>query len=458
MSIRFRRMKVVALVDGEHYPAVTRWGLASARACGYEVLAAVAVGGIEKLPTDRRLDLGPVPVIDGASAPMAALATAVREHRPEAVLDLSDEPVLVYERRMELIAVALAEGIPYVGPDFRFDPPVVDAPLAVPTVGVIGTGKRVAKTAMAGHVARLAAGKGMGPIVVAMGRGGPPGPVMVGPEDVDLAALLARASSGEHAASDYLEDALTAGVPTVGARRCGGGLAGRPFVTNVAEAAAQAVAAGAGLVILEGSGAAMPTVPWDAGILMVPSSLPPDHLGGYLGPLRVLLSDLLVFIIAGGSDTGPENLSILDSQARRLRPDIRVAVAELQPVPLADVRGKDAFFATTAQGELAVRLAGVLEETAGCRVIAISSRLADRARLEEDLNAAGRFDVLLTELKAAAVDVAARRALERGAEVVFVDNRPRSVGGGTALEDELLALIGLAEKRGRDRASTPSGA
>ena len=197
----------------------------------------------------------------------------------------------------------------------------------------------------------------------------------------------------------------------------------------------------------------MPTVPWDAGILMVPSSLPPDHLGGYLGPLRVLLSDLLVFIIAGGSDTGPENLSILDSQARRLRPDIRVAVAELQPVPLADVRGKDAFFATTSHRELAGRLAEQLERIGGCRVVGTSTRLADRAGLAEDLAAAPRFDVLLTELKAAAVDVAARTALERGADVVFVDNRPRSAGGDGDLDQLIGEVTGLARERsGREGA------
>src|SRR5712691_3047115 len=126
-------MKVIALVDGEHYPAVTRWGLASARAAGYEVVAALIVGGVEKLAADRRLDLAPTPVIDGASAPMAALASAIEDLRPEAVLDLSDEPVLGYQRRMELIAVALAKGIPYVGADFRFDPPILEPSLPVAT-------------------------------------------------------------------------------------------------------------------------------------------------------------------------------------------------------------------------------------------------------------------------------------------------------------------------------------
>jgi cyclic 2,3-diphosphoglycerate synthetase len=444
-------MKVIALVDGEHYPSVTRWGLASATAAGYEVIAALAVGGVEKLPADRRMDLGAIPVIDGALASMAALAAAIDELQPDGILDLSDEPILGYEQRMELIAASLAKGTPYIGPDFRFDPPILEAPLSVPTFGVIGAGKRVAKTAVAGQVARLAATAGKRPVIVAMGRGGPGGPVTAGPEDVQLSALLARADRGEHAASDYLEDALTAGVPTVGARRCGGGLAGRPFVTNVGEAAAKAVAAGAGLVILEGSGSSLPSVPWDAGVLVVPSSLPPEHLGGYLGPLRLLLSDLLVLILVGGPDAGPQNLSILDSQARRLRAGIRVAVVDLQPVALGDVRGKDAFFATTAHRELAGRLATALEETAGCRVVATSSRLADRAGLEEDLAAAPPFAVLLTELKAAAVDVAARRALQRGAEVVFVDNRPRSAGGDGDVDDLILEAVALAEERAKDR-------
>jgi cyclic 2,3-diphosphoglycerate synthetase len=38
--------------------------------------------------------------------------------------------------------------------------------------------------------------------------------------------------------------------------------------------------------------------------------------------------------------------------------------------------------------------------------------------------------VLVTELKAAAVDVATRAALERGMEVVYCDNRPEPVESG----------------------------
>jgi cyclic 2,3-diphosphoglycerate synthetase len=128
-----------------------------------------------------------------------------------------------------------------------------------------------------------------------------------------------------------------------------------------------------------------------------------------------------------------------------------VAIAELQPVPLGDVRGKDAFFATTAHRVLAGQLADRLERTSGCRVVRVSHHLADRAALEEDFADAPPFDVLLTELKAAAIDVAARRALERGAEVVFVDNRPRTAGGEGEIDELLTETISLAKKRAQER-------
>lgn len=69
-----------------------------------------------------------------------------------------------------------------------------------------------------------------------------------------------------------------------------------------------------------------------------------------------------------------------------------------------------------------------LERKAGCKVAGWSNHLADRRLLEADMAAAPDYDVLLTELKAAAVDVAARAARETGKEVVFVHNRPVATG------------------------------
>jgi len=417
---------------------------------GHEVLAALFLGGTEKVQPGALPDLG-VPTIPAGDDPARALALALDEVRPDAVLDLSDEPVVGYRERMELAAVTLVRRIPYLGADFRLDPPISGPPLPVPTVAVIGTGKRTGKTAIGGEVARVALQLGLHPVVVAMGRGGPAEPQVAEAGSVDLTRLLDLVRRGQHAASDYLEDALTSGVTTVGARRFGGGLAGAPFVSNVREAADRALEVGPDLLVLEGSGSSVPPIPWDAGILVVPASAPPEYLGGYLGPFRLLLSDLVVLTMAGSPLAGPENLLALRSHVQRFRGDARLIVTDFEPVPLGDVRGKDVFFATTAPGAIAERQIASLEEAYGCRVVGWSARLADRVGLAEDMEKAEGYEVLLTELKAAAVDVACDRALERGAEVVFVDNRAVVVEGDTDLPAVLAETIDLAKKRREDR-------
>jgi cyclic 2,3-diphosphoglycerate synthase len=443
-------MRTLALVDGEHYPPVTRAALEVARERGHEIVAALLVGGTEKLaPGDDPPDLG-APVIVVAEEPRHALLAAIADLSPEVVLDLSDEPVLGYRERMEMIAVALAAGVAYVGPDFRLDPPDHGPPLTVPTLAVIGTGKRTGKTAIAGAVARLAARRGLEPVVVAMGRGGPPEPTVAMAGSVDLDHLVRLAAQGFHASSDYLEDAITTGVTTVGARRAGGGLAGAPYTSNVREAAELAASLGPGLVILEGSGAAIPPIPWDVGILVVPATAPPEYLSGYLGPYRLLRSDLVVVTMAG-DPSGSENLSALRSPVRRYLDDAAFIVTDFVPVPLEDIRGKEAFYTTTAPPAVVEGLIRRLEADQGCRVVGWSARLADRAGLVEDLDAVQGYDVLLTELKAAAVDTAVARALDRGAEVVFVDNRAEAVEGSADLDTALGGAIDIALGRAEDR-------
>src|SRR5207244_11452899 len=131
----------------------------------------------------------------------------------------------------------LANGMPSTGPDFRFDPPPRPRLATKPSLAVIGTGKRTGKTAVSAAMARVLAGNGILPVIVAMGRGGPAEPELVDPTTFDLTpkGLVELALSGRHAASDHLEDALTAGVVTSGTRRCGGGMAGAPADSTSAD-------------------------------------------------------------------------------------------------------------------------------------------------------------------------------------------------------------------------------
>jgi cyclic 2,3-diphosphoglycerate synthetase len=378
----------------------------------------------------------------------------IREHAADVVLDLSDEPVLDARRRMQLAAHVLHAGVPYEGPDFRFTPPPRPIVARRPSIAVVGTGKRTGKTAIAGEVTRAALRMGRTPVVVAMGRGGPPMPVVVpAGTALDPAVLIEIADRGGHAASDFYEDAVTTGAATVGARRCGGGLAGAVGSSNVAAAVASANELPGDLLVLEGSGAAVPPVHADATLLVVPGDTDPEFLRGYLGAYRVLLADLAAVTMAEPPRTSPSQVEAVLGAIRSISRRVPVVRTVLRPVPLGSVSGAKVFFATTAPTPVAAVLAAYLEGRHGCEVVAVSSRLADRPALRTDLERAGAFDVLLVELKAAAVDVAARAATAVGARTVVCDNRPVVVGSAGEIEGEeafagaVSDLVELADER-----------
>ena len=413
-------MRAVAIIDGEHYAPVVRDALA---ALPYEFVAAWCAGGTEKLVGGE--DYG-VPVA-------AELESAIAEHAPEIVIDLSDEPVLGPRERFRVASRVLALGLPYAGADFRFDPPDF-APYPLPSLAVIGTGKRVGKTAVTGHVARLLA-RERELVVVAMGRGGPPDPELAEVRPT-LERLLELSREGRHAASDYLETAALTGVVTIGCRRCGGGLAGSSGESNVLAGAALAAERGPDLVLFDGSGAAIPPVDVDARVLVTSSAQPVEVATGYLNAYRILISDLVV--VTGGADE-----AFLEAIAGVK--DVPVVPVELRPRPVERVAGRRLAYFSTAPAAVHETLARHLEEQHGAEVAHVSGNLARREALRAEL---GRVDaeVFLVEIKAAAIDVVAEAALARGSELVFADNE-LVPGAGHDLDSELRALAPEAVMR-----------
>ena len=456
-------LRTLVLIDGEHYPPVVRAAIDELpqRVPGARVVGAALLGGGEKLAAALADDLGlGVPVVRGDDPP-TALDAGLRAFAPDLVVDLSDEPVVDARQRMGLAARALVAGVPYVGADFRFDPPPRPRVATKPSVAVIGTGKRTGKTAVSASLARLLAERGAPPVVVAMGRGGPSAPEVVDPSTFDLspAGLVALAASGRHAASDHLEDALVAGVATVGTRRCGGGLAGAPFTSTFAAGVAEANGRPERLLVLEGSGASVPPVHADATICVMPASVDSELVTGYLGAYRLLLSDLIVvtmmepsFAVWGaGAPTGTSSLSsgsgFLEESVRKLVPGVRVVHTVFRPFPLEPITGRRVFYVTTAPASASKVLVDHLEMQHGCTVVGVSHHLARRPELAADLAAAPPADVLLVELKAAAVDLAAKTALKRGMEITFCDNRVVSVGGDGTFDGLVIGLTDLAVER-----------
>jgi cyclic 2,3-diphosphoglycerate synthetase len=384
---------VIALIDGEHHPAAVRDVLD-----GLDLAGVVFCGGEEKLPPGSLDEVYGRPVRTEPERALRELAQAA-----DAVVDLADEPVLPPRAKLRLAALALHLGMRVESPGLRLEAPsYAPVPFDGPKLAVIGTGKRTGKTAVAGHWAELL--RDRDPVIVCMGRGGPAEPT-VAAAGTGLADLLDIVERGGHGASDYLEDAVLAGVRTVGCRRVGGGLTGQPWESNVPAGAALAAALPeTGVLIFEGSGSCIPPVEVDRTVCVIGPG-EPEPLADY----ALLRAQLLLAHEDAPAPAEAVRFSLRAEPAEPLPPDARVAL-----------------FTTGAPA------------CEGVEPLVASANLARRGALAEDLEraAAAGCDVYLTELKAAAIDTVARQAADNGARVVFVRNRPVGV------DDALMELAG----------------
>ena len=352
----------------------------------------VFCGGEEKL--------GPGPLEEHYGMPVEVeVEEGLRRLAPraDAVVDLADEPVVPASRKLRLAALALSLGLAYEAPGGRLEPPRYE-PVRFdgPKLAVIGTGKRTGKTAVAGHWAALLRELGVDPVIVCMGRGGPAEP-RVAEAAPTLDELIAIAERGAHAASDYLEDAVIAGVRTVGCRRVGGGFAGAPFESNVP---AGARAGGARSTRARSSSRARARASrrsrWTARSASSARARP-EPFAEY----RLARADLV--LAAEGAADPPAGARRRSSSGPSRSSRCRTARAWRSSPPARPA------------------VEGVPEP------VLVSTNLARRAALGAELDraAAERCDVYLTELKAAAIDTVAVRARAEGARVVFIRNRPR---------------------------------
>ena len=401
-------LRAIFLIDGEHYPPVVLDAIRSVeKSLGAEGVAAAFLGGTEKLKGGT--DYG-MPLVHGED-PVSAVHKALSRYNAELVVDLSDEPVVGYRERMRIASTVLAAGARYVGADFEMRPPEFHPVSEKPSLAVIGTGKRVGKTAVSGYLARLLAREGFDPGVVSMGRGGPPHPEVIEGHKLTVGSdyLLEALERGAHAASDYYETAALSRVTTVGCRRCGGGLAGEPFVSNVLEGAALANTLETGITVFDGSGAAVPPVEVDRRILVAGAHQDIEYIVGYLGTYRVLISDVLLLTMSEEPMADEAKVEEIMRRVKEIKPDIQVVPTVFRPRPVGDISGLKVAYASTAPASVLPKLADHLEERYGCVVVGASGNLSDRGRLADDLDEMDDAEAYLTEIKAAAVDVVTRR-------------------------------------------------
>lgn len=443
------RRIAVALIDGEHYFPVIEAALETIAADpDYKLAGAVFIGGTEKVMDSAGLGGFIVPVIIDPD-PNRGIDQAVARFKPSVFIDLSDEPVVGYRERFKFACRILAHNISYRGSDFLFEPPTFLDVVHKPSISIIGTGKRTGKTAVSAFICRELKSEGYDPIVVAMGRGGPAAPEVIYGGEIELAPeyLLEKSRQGKHAASDHYEDALMSRITTIGCRRCGGGMAGEVFVSNVIDGAKVADGLSEKMIVFEGSGAALPPVRTDLSVLIAGAGQPEEYITGYFGPYRIGLSDLVILTMCEEPLASAHKIKRLAAGIKALKPGIKVVQTVFRPKPLNDVSGKRVFVATTAPASVGQVITGYLGTEFGCEVVGISHHLSNRPLLREDLAAAAEHDVVMTELKAAGVDVVTEYGVSGGKDVVYMDNCPVTVGGDGDVKELLIEAAVEARRR-----------
>ena len=453
--------KMLCLVDGEHYLPVTQEAIDTLNNLEHiDVIGAVFIGGTEKLRDDSEdtysEKLGvPVQFAKDKDIPYDIIVEMIRKYDADTVFDLSDEPILDYSKRFKIACKVLNEGITYQGPDFKFEPISQYDIMEKPSITILGTGKRIGKTAVSGYVSRLIDRNGYEPCVIAMGRGGPEEPEIVHGENLEINAefLLEQSEKGVHAASDHWEDALMSRILTIGCRRCGGGMAGEVFLTNMKKGARLANGVDSKFVIFEGSGAAIPPIRTDKKIALVGANQPIENLTTFFGPYRIALGDLVILTMCEEPMCSDEKIRKIEEFVDEINPDATVISTVFRPKPLDDISGKKVLFATTAPEDVKDKLVDYLEENFGCEVIGTTAHLSNRPLLREDMKKyMDKAEVMLTELKAAAVDVATKDAIAAGLEVVYCDNIPVPISGSYPdLSQSILKLVDSAIENFNDK-------
>jgi cyclic 2,3-diphosphoglycerate synthetase len=431
--------KMICLVDGEHYLPVTKSALDVLDSLEHnEVVGVVFIGGTEKLreaseegiseKMERPVHFGD----DYHKIPYDLIEEMIEKYDADVVMDLSDEPIVDYSKRFNIASIVLQKGVVYEGPDFKFYPLTEHDVLKKPSLKILGTGKRIGKTAVSAYAARLIHKREYNPCIVAMGRGGPEKPEIVRGDLIKITPqyLMEQSDKGIHAASDHWEDALMSRILTIGCRRCGGGMAGDVFITNTKKGAELANEVEADFVIMEGSGAAVPPIKTNKHIVLVGANQPLINIEKFFGPFRIQLGDLIILTMCEEPIASKEKVNSIIEFINDINPQAEVIPTVFRPKPLEDISNKNILFATTAPDSIKDVLINHLEENYGCKVVGTTPHLSNRPLLQKDIEKyIDDVDTMLTELKAAAVDVATKDALEAGLGVVYCDNIPHVIEG-----------------------------
>lgn len=434
--------KLAALIDGEHYPQINLDAIELLKKnfkgsfCGV-----VFLGGTEKLMSEDLESFYGHKVIKINDLDTDFLK-ALDVLEPDLVYDLSDEPVVNYMVRMKIASYSFARKCSYMGPDFYFEYEPKTLKLAGRSLLVIGTGKRIGKTAVNSYLAKTFSAKRK-TCILAMGRGGPKNPQIIKGSEIQITPdyLLSISRSGMHASSDYIEDALFSRVDTVGCRRCGGGFGGKFFLSNIAAGVKLCESLNPEITLVEGSGASVPAVITDRQVCVIGANQNWESIVGYLGLYRILTSDVVFLTMCEEPFADLPKIDFLVQQIRKAKPALKIIKSVFRPEPLHSIKDKKVFLVLTASSLIEEKISRYLEKEYGCKVVKASFNLANRQKLKAELEGFDDYDVLLTELKAASVDMVTEHAYRAGREINYMNNIPVIIEGAGELKDFIEDLV-----------------
>jgi cyclic 2,3-diphosphoglycerate synthetase len=426
--------KLVALIDGEHYPQINydAINILKKNYPGF-FSGIIFLGGTEKLLLSNLDDFFKEKVFTIKDLDIDFIK-ALDLFNPDLVYDLSDEPIVNYIKRMKIASFCMFKQSSYMGPDFLFEYEEKSIKISKPSMLIIGTGKRIGKTAVSSYVARMIA-PANDICIIAMGRGGPEHPQVIKGSQTDITPefLLKLSRSGLHASSDYIEDALFSKVTTVGCRRCGGGFSGKFFLSNIREGVNIAEKLNPEIIIVEGSGASVPPVKADQSW---------ESIVGYLGLYRILMSDLVFLTMCEEPLTDKGHIDFLESEILKCKSNIKIVKSIFRPEPISSIEGKKIFMVLTAKNLIEDKIKEYVERKYNCEIMRVSFNLSNREKLKKELLACDNYDTILTELKASSVDLVTEFAVANKKHISYMNNIPVILEGEDYLKKLLKKLQG----------------
>ncbi|HAX18547.1 MAG TPA: hypothetical protein DCY00_08160 [Actinobacteria bacterium] len=124
-----------------------------------------------------------------------------------------------------------------------------------------------------------------------------------------------------------------------------------------------------------------------------------------------------------------KNIEILLKNINEVNPSASIFLSIFRPYPLGELEGKKVVVGMTAKSIMQDKIKNYLEKKYKCSIKGMTFNLSDRPKLHDEIRKFDDFDVFLSELKAAAVDVITDYSVRHNKEVIYMNNVPSFRGG-----------------------------